>query len=164
MYSTIILAYDGSRAGRLALREGARLAQICHSRVVVLAVVDPSDDSIPITGITGVQIQLEQSSHVQEVQEILDEGVERLERMGLTPVARLERGDPAETILVVADEVAADLVVVGHHKRGLFSRWLTESVTSSLTNRLKCSLLVARLEISDDVLFGAQLGEATRRQ
>ena len=40
MYRTIVLAYDGSTEGRLALREGARLAQICGAEVVLLAVVD----------------------------------------------------------------------------------------------------------------------------
>ena len=40
MYRTIILAYDGSLEGRLALREGARLAQLCQARVVLVAVVE----------------------------------------------------------------------------------------------------------------------------
>ncbi|HCI98959.1 MAG TPA: universal stress protein, partial [Sulfitobacter sp.] len=37
MYRTILLAYDGTTEGRLALREGARLAQICNAEVVLLA-------------------------------------------------------------------------------------------------------------------------------
>jgi len=40
MYGTILLAYDGTTEGRLALREGARLAQICGASVVLLSVVN----------------------------------------------------------------------------------------------------------------------------
>ena len=37
MYTKILLCYDGSREGRLALREGARLAQITGADVILLA-------------------------------------------------------------------------------------------------------------------------------
>jgi hypothetical protein len=39
MYRTILLAYDGSRQGREALDQGARLARLCQARVCLLAVV-----------------------------------------------------------------------------------------------------------------------------
>ena len=41
MYLHILLAYDGTLEGRLALREGARLAQVSGARVTLMAVVDP---------------------------------------------------------------------------------------------------------------------------
>ena len=40
MYDKILLCYDGSREGRLALREGAWLAKITGAGVVLLAVVE----------------------------------------------------------------------------------------------------------------------------
>lgn len=40
MYRTILLAYDGTREGRLALREGAMLAKAFQSHIVLLAVVE----------------------------------------------------------------------------------------------------------------------------
>ncbi|MES2970247.1 MAG: universal stress protein [Pseudomonadota bacterium] len=150
MYHTILLAYDGTREGRLALREGARLAQICGSRVVLMAVLDPSIGVNLAASSGGAYVPM---FEIGDYQKILDEGVERLIRMGLTPDARLETGQPAERITAIAKEVAADLVVVGHHKQGLMARWLRGSVTTSLTDSLECSLLVAQLEITDEVLF-----------
>ncbi len=158
MYRTILLAYDGSREGRLALREGARLAQICGARVVLLAVVDLSSGFYAMGDASGVFVL---SDPKEDVQKILDEGVERLTRMGFTPESRLETGPPTERIVATADAVAADLVVVGHHQQGPFSRWLIGSVASSLIDGLKCSLLVARLEVSDDVLFKGHITDAT---
>ena len=153
MYNTILLAYDGSREGRLALREGARMAQICGARrVLLLAVVDPSAGLAmavdPVAGYLPLQEDV-------DYQQILDEGVERLSRMGFAPESRLETGLPAERIAAVAKEVGADLVVVGHHKQGVMARWLHGSVTSSLIDALDCSLLVARQEIPEAALVGA---------
>ncbi len=153
MYTTILLAYDGTQEGRLALREGARMAQICGSRrVMLLAVVDPAAGLAmavdPVAGYLPLQEEV-------NYQKILDEGVERLVRMGLTPEARLETGHPAERITAVAAEIRADLVVVGHHKQGVMARWLHGSVTTALSDGLDCSLLVARQDIPDEVLFRA---------
>lgn len=153
MYRTILLAYDGSLEGRLALREGARLAQLCAARVVLLAVVDPAEDFVPLAGgIAGVYIQPEIADRTDDVQAILDEGSARLDRMGVTAEARLERGEPVDRITAVAKQVSADLVVVGHHKRGMVARWLIGSVAASLTDSLECSLLIARMEIPDQDL------------
>ena len=40
MYKKVLLAYDGSIEGRRALREGAKLAQLCRAEVFLLAVVE----------------------------------------------------------------------------------------------------------------------------
>lgn len=155
MYRTIILAYDGSLEGRLALREGARLAQICQARVVLVAVVEPVPDLYPSDFGAVYASSYASADKTPEVQKILDDGLERLKRMGFTPEARLERGSPAERITSVAAEVDADLVVVGHHKQGALARWLNGSVTTDLSNSLSCSLLVGRLEVAEEALFSA---------
>ena len=150
MYRTILLAYDGTLEGRLALREGAQLAQICGARVVLLAVVEHGPEVFAGVG-DAVYVTPDRTD---EVQKTLDEGAARLVRMGFNPEVRLERGPAAESIKSVAQEVSADLVVVGHHKQGAMARWLMGSVTTSLSDSLDCSLLVARMEISEEALFG----------
>lgn len=150
MYDTILLAYDGSVEGRLALREGAKLAQICGAHVVLLAVVEPvADYAVGEAGAVYIP-----PDRTEEVRAILDDGMARLTRMGFAPQSRLESGQPTDRICAVAEEVGADLVVVGHHQQGAMARWLLGSVTAALSDKLKCSLLVARLELSDDQLFG----------
>jgi hypothetical protein len=42
MYKKVLLAYDGSIEGRRALREGAKLTQLCCAEVFLLAVVELS--------------------------------------------------------------------------------------------------------------------------
>ena len=81
---------------------------------------------------------------------ILAEGVERLKTMGFSPTARLGRGDAGQVITEVAHEIDANLVVVGHRPRGPLARWLFGNVGTYLVKHLRCSVLVAQTEISDD--------------
>lgn len=149
MYRTILLAYDGSTEGRRALREGARLAQIFKAHVVLLAVVDVTV-GITMAGLGGPGGAVYRT---EDYQAILDEGAERLRRMGLAPRTFLETGEPVDRIVAIAKQVGADLVVVGHHPESMINRWLLGSVTTALNDRLTCSLLAARHDIPDEMLF-----------
>jgi len=81
---------------------------------------------------------------------ILAEGVERLKTMGFSPTARLGMGGAGQEIVGVAEEIGANLVVVGHRPTGPLARWLFGSVGTYLVKHLHCSVLVAQTEISDD--------------
>ena len=146
MYKRVLLAYDGSIEGRRALREGAKLAQLCHADVFLLAVVEVS--SIIATEGEGLPIDEQTASY----KAVLAEGVERLKALGFSPTSRLETGDAGQKISEVAEEIEAHLVVVGHRQQGRLARWWFGSVGvgSYLVKRLRCSVLVAQTEISDD--------------
>ena len=155
MYRKVLLAYDGSIEGRLALREGARVAQICGSEVVLLAVVDLTT-GLAMEAAAAPVLEIQR----KEYEEILAEGARRLEALGFSPTTRFELGDPAQQISAVAREVGADLVVVGHRRQGALARWFFGSVGTHLVSHLHCSLLIARTEISDDQ-FAAMTSQAS---
>jgi len=145
MYRKILLAYDGSIEGRRALREGAKLAQLCRAEVFLLAVVElPSI----VTSDAGFTMPIDEQTANYE--STLAEGVERLKALGFSPTARLEAGDPGQQIADVAEEIGAQLVVVGHRPQGRLARWWFGSVGGYLVKRLRCSVLVGQTEISDD--------------
>lgn len=145
LYKKVLLAYDGSVEGRLALREGAKLAQFCGAEVFLLAVVEPSF-GVALEG--GAMIPMEEQ--VEPYKAILAEGVERLKAMGFSPTARLAIGGAGQQIAGVAEEIGANLVVVGHRPSGPLARWWFGSVGTYLIKHLHCSVLVAQTEISDD--------------
>jgi len=152
MYSRIVLAYDGTREGRAALREGALLARRCGSEVYLLSVV-PNDSGIQFAeSVQGGPMDRMQESY----KAILSEGLERLKQLGFSPKARLIIGDPAEQIGLFAKEVGADLVVVGHRKQKLIQRWWSGSSGAYLVDNLGCSLLIGRNAISDEA-FEAEM-------
>jgi nucleotide-binding universal stress UspA family protein len=145
LYKKVLLAYDGSVEGRLALREGAKLAQYCGAEVFLLAVVEPSFGAT-LEG--GVMVPID--DQIATYQAILDEGVRRLQAIGFSPTARLGMGAAGQEIAGVAEEIGANLVVVGHRPTGPLARWWFGSVGSYLIKHLRCSVLVAQTEICDD--------------
>src|ERR1700732_4747494 len=145
LYKKVLLAYDGSVEGRLALREGAKLAQFCGAEVFLLAVVEPSFGAT-LEG--GVTIPID--DQIATYKAILAEGVERLKAMGFSPTARLGMGAAGQAIAGGAEEIGANLVVVGHRPTGPLARWWFGSVGAYLIRHLHCSVLVAQTEISDD--------------
>ena len=156
MYKKVLLAYDGSVEGRLALREGAKLAQYCGAEVFLLAVVEPSFGAT-LEG--GVMIPID--DQIATYKAILDEGVRRLQAIGFSPTARLGMGAAGQEIAGVAEEIGANLVVVGHRPTGPLARWWFGSVGSYLVRHLRCSVLVAQTEISDDQ-FARLTGSASQ--
>ena len=90
------------------------------------------------------------TEQVEIYHKILGEGVERLKAMGFSPTARLGMGAAGQEIVGIAEEIGANLVVVGHRPTGPLARWLFGSVGAYLVKHLHCSVLVAQTEISDD--------------
>lgn len=145
MYKKVLLAYDGSIEGRRALREGAKLAQLCRAEVFLLAVVE-----LPSIMAPEASLSLSIEEQNANYKAILAEGVERLKALGFSPTSRLEVGDPGQKIAEVAEQIEAHLMVVGHRPQGPLARWWFGSVGSYLVKRLRCSVLVAQTEISDE--------------
>jgi len=142
MYRKILLAYDGTETGRVALRQGADLAKVCGAEVFLLAVVDlPTGmlmaESAAPSGLPDTQRQ--------EFQRILEEGVERLKGRELAVDARLEFGVPAERIVQLAEEIGADLIVLGHREQSPIARWWRGSIGSTVLSQAPCSILIALL-------------------
>jgi nucleotide-binding universal stress UspA family protein len=146
LYKKVLLAYDGSIEGRRALREGAKLAQLCGADVFLLAVVETFASVATMEG--GVMISMHEQAATYK--SILAEGVERLKAMGFSPTARLGEGDAGKEIAGVAKEIGANLVVVGHRPTGPLARWWFGSVGTYLIEHLQCSVLVAQTEIGDE--------------
>jgi nucleotide-binding universal stress UspA family protein len=146
LYKKVLLVYDGSIEGRRALREGAKLAQFCGAEVFLLAVVETSSSVAALEA--GVMISMDKRFATYEA--ILAEGVERLKAIGFSPTARLGMGAAGEQIAGVAEEIGANLVVVGHRPTGPLARWWFGSVGTYLIKHLRCSVLVAQTEIGDD--------------
>lgn len=63
---------------------------------------------------------------------------------------RVERGDPGSMICQVADEIEADLIVVGTGDRGWLGRLVDPSVSSSVAGAAPCSVLIVRPSVQDD--------------
>ncbi|MFV8836003.1 universal stress protein [Aquisalimonas sp.] len=139
LYRQILMAYDGTEAGRLALDQGAEVAKMTGAHVHLLAVLRlPASLGFMQEGYPQNWID----EQMAEVQASLDEGVERLRGCGLDVTGHRREGEPVIEISHLAKELDADLVVVGHTPRGRLARWWHGSVGTTLLDELRCSILV----------------------
>lgn len=140
-FERILLAYDGSEQGRIALRRTLPLLGAGEVEVHLLAVV-------PLTGAVaaaeGFYTESMYEAERERIEKILAEGVDLLKQRGVDAEGHLRAGEPAHQIARLADELGVNLVVVGHQRRGVLARWWQGSVGASLLDRLNCSLLVAQ--------------------
>jgi nucleotide-binding universal stress UspA family protein len=82
----------------------------------------------------------------REAQEILDEQVRKIEEAGGTvAIAHLRMGERRdEAIVHLAEEIGADLIVIGSRGRGGLRRALMGSVSDSVVRHAHCPVLVVR--------------------
>jgi nucleotide-binding universal stress UspA family protein len=148
MYKKVLLAYDGSLEGAIALREGAIMARRVGAEVFLLSVVPHLGGIQVAEGVHGGVIAHE----LERYREVLERGVRKLRQLGFTPQSKLAVGEPARVIGAVVREVGADLVVVGHQKRNIIERWWSGAAGAYISDHIACSLLIARNAVSDATL------------
>lgn len=80
-------------------------------------------------------------------------------RAGLAVEHRLEYGDPAAVILKVAEEIGADLIVLGTHGRTGLRRLLMGSVAEQVVRKAPCPVLTLRTPVQTRA--EVQLGQSS---
>ena len=155
MYNRVIVAYDGSREGRTALREGAMLVRQLRAELFILAVVPETPGMRVAEGAYAGAMAHQDDTY----KTLLDEAVEGIGRYGLHVKGKLVRGEPAQEIAAYAREVKADLVVVGHRRQNLLQRWWSGPNGAYLTDYLGCSLLIAKADVSFEAFDRAMRAE-----
>ncbi|WP_435347575.1 universal stress protein [Haloarchaeobius sp. HRN-SO-5] len=138
-FEHLLVPVDGSPESEAAVERAVRIAEQDDAALTFLHVVD--------TAVLGLDARVEAiiDNLEAEAQRLLEEAVEEAHAVGIEPVdRRIESGSPAETILDVADETGADLVVVGSHGRTGLDRFLLGSVSERVVRRAPVSVLVVR--------------------
>ena len=139
MFTKILMAYDGSKDGKAALLQCSEIASFTKAETHLLAVAGMPSSMFLTEGFLPEELLEEEKKRAQEV---LDEGVAQLKDRGYTVSGHLAVGEPVEEICRVATEIAADLIVVGHERKGI-ARWWRGSVGKSLLDHAPCSVFVA---------------------
>jgi nucleotide-binding universal stress UspA family protein len=70
--------------------------------------------------------------------------------VGVNIKRRIEENDPIIEILRVADEIQADLIVMGTHGRRGLKRLLMGSVAEGVTRKARCPVLTVRTPFGDE--------------
>ncbi|KAB0665009.1 universal stress protein [Oryzomonas japonica] len=141
MHKKILLAYDGTEEGRVALLECADIAHLLRAETHLLAVMRMPSGVFLAEGFVPETVMEQEQRHIQST---IDDGVALLREGGGSAYGHLAYGEPVEEICRLAAELEVDLIVLGHRKQTSFaSRWWKGSVGVSLLERAPCSILVA---------------------
>jgi nucleotide-binding universal stress UspA family protein len=138
---SIVVGTDGSPSADAAVRRAAEVAKATGARVdLVTAYPDvPAYRETISSSAKAEPINLRQVAEsvlAREARALVDQGVE------VTTHAR--EGDPADVIIDVAQEVGADLIIVGARGLSGLQRFLLGSVSSKLSHHSPISVMVVR--------------------
>ena len=135
----ILVAYDGSDAGRRTLDWAARLARDeADSRVSVIAVAATLEAAPPIAD------AVEPSSTLEKHRSELAEATGTLAAAGVPSETMLKVGNPAEEIISAGDDGDFDLILIGGTGAHGAIRFLMGSVSDRVVRHANRPVMVVR--------------------
>lgn len=139
MFKKILLAYDGSEGAKLALEKVAEMAKTAAAELHLLAV-----GRIPEYAETVSEVEEAREQAKGFYAKIMDEAATSLKRQGLSADVRIDFGKPGDVILRVAEELGADLVVLGTNPHSALRRRVLGATVDKVVDHAHCSVLVIR--------------------
>jgi nucleotide-binding universal stress UspA family protein len=134
--STIVVGYDETPESQRALERAATLAKALGSKLVVISVtpimvssgrsagpIDPTDPP---------------EKHAKE----LATARAYVEGLGIEARYQPAIGEPADAIVQLAEQVDADMIVVGTREVSLIQRLTGQSVSDTVTHHAHCDVLL----------------------
>jgi nucleotide-binding universal stress UspA family protein len=138
VFHTILVAVDGSPITERVLAAAADITRQFESELHCMYVIETGWSEGDATRELVI-------SELEEKSGPLLAGFEReLTRLGVRSTLHLKRGHPGEVILTTADEIGADLVVIGSVGKSQISRMLSGSVSTFVVTHSPVATLVIK--------------------
>jgi nucleotide-binding universal stress UspA family protein len=147
-YRRVLVGTDGSETASAAVLHAATLAAATGAELVVVTAyaVDPLHER---------ELAEERSRAPEDVRWMITDAGEAEDRLvrakriaaeaGVAKVrTRTEHGDPADVLLDTAQELLADVIVVGNRGMAGAGRFLLGSVPNKVSHHAPCDVLIVR--------------------
>jgi nucleotide-binding universal stress UspA family protein len=139
MVSTVAVGVDGSRTAGEAVKLAAELARRFEAQLVLLSAYRHADGAAA-SGAGDEELQWATSPAARQ-RETLARTEERLRQDGVRCSTLAAEGDPADVLLRLAEQCAADILVLG--SKGMERRVLG-SVPNTVAHKAGCSVLIVK--------------------
>lgn len=136
IFKTVLFPIDQSRETREAADVVTNIVKKYSSRLVLLSVVEEPPKDAPDAPSADPMVSPEVVAKLLESAQSLFSG------QGITSEILERQGKPAFTICDVADEIGADLIIMGCRGLGLTEEGADDSVTTRVINLSPCPVLI----------------------
>lgn len=146
MYRRILVSWDGSEGAQKALQAALEIGRNSEGEVLALAVFDRAPLLTVDAFTPGAVLSPDLIAHyAQTWHDQMEQKLHAVVSESGTSIRFLrEVGNPVETILNVAEQERADMIVVGSRGLGGFQRLLLGSVSQGIVHHAHCPVLVVR--------------------
>jgi nucleotide-binding universal stress UspA family protein len=145
VFNRIVVGTDGSETAAQAVRQAIELAKTFGAQLSIVSAYAP----IPGRRVKGEQSEAPADVHYEigpreDVNLVLDAAAADAKAAGVEVRTHPVEDDPADAILNVAEEIKADLIVVGNKGMTGARRYLLGSVPNNVSHHAPCSVIIVR--------------------
>ena len=145
MFHSIVVGTDGSETAKQAVSQATELAKSIGATIHLVSAYEPvpeqrlRDEAKQTPG--DLQWMVNQR---EDVDATLEEAASSIREAGIEVEIYARQGDPADSILDVAEERGSDLIIVGNKGMTGAKRFLLGSVPNKVSHHAPCSVLIIR--------------------
>ncbi|MGH2408444.1 MAG: universal stress protein [Candidatus Limnocylindrales bacterium] len=134
--NAILLGYDDTEASKRALERAIELAKAFQAKLLVTSVAPTAQAAGRSMG------ALDPTDPPERHQAELEQAAAVIKAAGLSTELLPAVGHPAETIVRIARDEGADMIVVGTREPGFVERLLGQSISQAVARHARCDVLI----------------------
>jgi len=138
MIKKILAGYDGSEPAKKAFEFALDMAAKYGAAFTVLSVVRPPE---PPEAVEMEAILEQATEHYQQLFADLKVAADAAQ---VPMKCEVRVGHPAEQIIHYANEIGADVIVLGHRGRSMIAKWLLGSISRRVVSYAKSTVIITR--------------------
>ena len=145
LFNRIVVGTDGSDTAAEAVRQAVELAKATGASLEIVSAFEPvpsdrlREESGEVPGDVAYAV-----GPTEDVNVVLESAAGPARNDGVEVNTQAREGDPADAILDVAEEINADLIVVGNKGMTGARRFLLGSVPNKVSHHAPCGVYIVR--------------------
>ncbi len=141
----ILVTIDFEKETNLLVEKASELAKKFDSKIWLIHIAAPNPDFVGFEA--GPQNEIDfRANQLKTEGKTIEKYVQQLKEKGIDTAGLLVKGPTVPTILRKIENLNIDLVIIGHHKHGLFYKIFVGNTDSALINKSKIPVLLVPLQ------------------
>lgn len=145
MFERIVVGTDGSKTAAEAVRQAADLAKISKAELNIVSAYEPVSQAQLREESRDVPGDVSNAVNPREIVNVtLEKATGIAKKVKVDVQTHPREGEPADAILDVAEDIKADLIIVGNKGMTGAKRFLLGSVPNKVSHHAPCSVMIVQ--------------------